>query len=501
MKSKYISAPETHVPLRTHAAKSTVVTVAAQTCVFLLGLASAVIMARLLTPREFGLVAMANTLTALLRVFRDAGLSIATVQKEKITNAQISNLFWVNIGVGTTIALLIVALSPAIAAFYHEAALVGIAVSLSAMFIFSSLAAQPRAIIQRQMRFKELGIIDVVSMAIGIAVGVAMALLGFGYWSLVGIQVLQAFFDLAITAYLARWLPRWPKRGEGTIEILKFGASLTASSFLRQLAQSSDTILIGKFWGPVPTGLYSRALVLLLRPVQQFLQPLESVFLPVLSRVQADSERYSRAFLRAYRAVALLSFPLAGLLYVLGDLIVTVFLGRRWEGVIPIFKWLSVAALFIPITNASMWILTTQGRSKAILFTGAIFSFLTILSFAVGVYYGPTGVAMAYALSWLLIRMPIQNYIIGRLGLVTARDLWKVMLTHSPACLAVMASAALVRLPLASLRPIYQLLIAGAAGSIGGLLFIMAVPYLRDEAIFLVESLRSRSGHKIQHAK
>lgn len=492
MKSQFISAPDTQIPLRTHAAKSTVVTVVAQICVFLLGLSSAVIMARLLTPREFGLVAMANTLTALLRVFRDAGLSIATVQKEKITNAQISNLFWANIGVGTIITLLIVALSPAIAAFYHETALVGITVSLSAMFIFSSVAAQPRAIIQRQMRFKELGIIDVASMAIGISVGVVMALLGFGYWSLVGIQVSQAFFDLAITSIFARWRPSWPKRGEGTIALLKFGASLTASSFLRQLAQSSDTILIGKVWGPVPTGLYSRALVLLLRPVQQFLQPLESVFLPVLSRVQGDSDRYSRAFLRAYRAVALMSFPLAGLLYVLGDLIVTVCLGRRWEGVIPIFKWLSVAALFIPITNASMWILTTQGRSKAILLTGAIFSFLTILSFAVGVYYGPTGVAVAYALSWVLIRLPIQNYIIGRLGLVTACDLWKVILTHFPPCLAVMASAALVRLVLVSFRPIYQLLVAGSAGSVGGILLILAVPYLRKEAMFLVDSLRSR---------
>jgi O-antigen/teichoic acid export membrane protein len=451
-------------------------------------------MARLLSPKEFGLVAMANTLTALLRVFRDAGLSVATIQKEGITQAQVSNLFWANLFVGSVVTLLVMTLAPAVAIFYKEPQLLAITFWVSFTFLFGSVAAQPRAMLQRKMLFRDLGLIDVGSSTVSVVVGVFMALHGFGVWSLVGLQLSMSAADLVLTTSRAKWRPMLPRRGIGTRAMLKFGASLTVASFLRQLAQSSDTILIGRFWGPVATGLYSRALVLLLRPVQQFLQPLESVFLPVLSRVQNDPERFRRIFLRAYRAIALISFPIAGILYSLGDLFVNVFLGPRWAGVIPIFKWLAVAALFIPVANAGMWILTTQGRSKLILFTGLLFSVLMILSFAVGVHFGPIGVAIAYGLGWLLIRMPIQNLIVGRLGLISALDLWKVLLTHLPVCGVIIAATAAARLLVVHLSPIAQLAVSAMAGVISCFAFILAVPYLRGEAVFLLESLKPNKG-------
>ncbi len=432
-------------PLRTRTAHSSVITVITQGFVFILGLGSTIIMARLLTPKEFGLIAMANTLTALLRVFRDAGLSVATIQREGITHAQVSNLFWANLVVGTIVTLLVMLLSPAVGMFYKEPQLVQITLWISITFLCGSIAAQPRAMLQRQMRFKDLGLIDVGSTATSVIVGVVMAVMGFGVWALVGLQLSASIADLLLTIIRAKWYPQWPKSGIGTSGMLTFGASLTVASFLRQVAQSSDTILIGRVWGPVATGLYSRALVLLLRPVQQFLQPIESVFLPVLSRVQNEPERFKRIFLRSYRAIALISFPIAALLYSLGDLFVIVFLGPRWVGVIPIFKWLAVAALFIPISNAGMWILTTQGKSRQILLTGVLFSFLMVVSFAIGVHFGAIGVAIAYALGWLLLRLPIQNYIVGRVGLVSSYDLWKVMLTHLPICGIVAVVTALTR--------------------------------------------------------
>ena len=446
--------------LRAHAARSGVVTIFTQGCVFALGLASTITMARLLSPREFGLVAMANTLTILFRMFRDAGLSVATIQKQGITHAQVSNLFWANIAVGLTITLVVAGLSPAIAAFYHEPPLAGITISLSIIFLISSMAVQPRAILQRQMRFKEIGLIDVGSSAIGLFVGIALGLMGKGYWSLVGLQVSMACGDLFLAAAMARWRPQLPERGIGTRGLLKFGASLTISNFLRQFAQSSDTILIGKFCGSVPTGLYSRALALLLRPVQQFLQPLESVSSPVLSRVQGEPTRCARIFLQACRAIALLEFSMAGLLFAVSDLVISVFLGPKWLGVIPIFRWLTVAALFYPLANAGMWILTTQGRSRHILITGTIFSFVTVISFAVGVKYGPTGVALAYALGWIVARLPIQYFIVGRLGLVSSWDQWKVLLIHLPLWGIVVLATVLARefvLTIVQYKPVMDL--------------------------------------------
>ena len=171
--------------LRQRTISSGLITAAAQGAQFFLNLAYIMVLARLLVPQDFGLFAMVTTVMGFLRIFQDAGLSTATVQRQEITHAQVSNLFWVNVAVGGVITLLVAASAPAVAWFYREPRLIGITLVLSITFVLTSSAVQHIALLNRQMRFGVIAMIDVVSMLAGYLTGIGMALSGYGYWALV----------------------------------------------------------------------------------------------------------------------------------------------------------------------------------------------------------------------------------------------------------------------------------------------------------------------------
>ena len=274
------------------------ITIASQGAQFLLNLASIMVMARLLTPRDFGLYAMVTTVTGFLWMFQDAGLSTATVQREKITHAQVSNLYRVNFGVGGVTSLLVAALAPVVAWFYREPRLVGVTLVLSGTFLLASSAVQHIAPLNRQMRFGVIAMINIVSPLAGYLTGVGMALLGYGYWALVGASVTQVALKLVLAWLISGWRPKLPSRKTQTWNMLTFGANITAGSLIYSLARGADTLLIGRFFGAAAVGLYSRAAILLIRPLEQFTIPINAVLIPALSRIQTEPERYRRTFLR-----------------------------------------------------------------------------------------------------------------------------------------------------------------------------------------------------------
>src|SRR5262249_15947351 len=221
---------------------------AAQVTQFGLVVLSTMILARLLTPRDFGLVAMVTTIIGFFRIFNEAGLSTATVQCDGITHAQVSNLFWTNVTVGATISLILAVGAPVIASFYREPRLISITLALSITFLFTPATVQHMAILKGQMRFKMLALIQVSSVAAGILTGIVMALLKFGYWSLVGMQIATPLTAFFLTWTVSSWRPQLPVRKTGTRSLLNFGANLTGSTFLWSLARGSDGLLIGRVY-------------------------------------------------------------------------------------------------------------------------------------------------------------------------------------------------------------------------------------------------------------
>lgn len=476
--------------LKSHTVSSGFITLTSQGIQFALTLGSTMILARLLTPRDFGLVAMVWTVLGFLRVFKEAGLSTATVQREGITHAQVSNLFWINVAVSGFTSLLVAVAAPLIAWFYREPRLVDITLALSMTFLLAGLAVQHMALLNRQMRFKAIALIQVGSVLAGVMVGLGMAWMKYGCWSLVGMNLTTSTVALLMAWSASRWRPQSFTRSSGTRPLLHFGGSLTVGAFLYSIARGMDGLLIGRFYGAFSVGLYSRAAALLTRPLEQSIYPVESVLLPAMSRLQTQPERYRRAFLQVYETIALASFLFTGMCFALAHPLTLVVLGPKWEQVAPILAGFTFAALQYPLTTSATWLFVSQGRGKDSFVATSVISIIVVGSFIVGLPYGPAGVAIAYSASCLFVQMPLLFWLVGRRGPVRTADLWVGSLKHLPVWVIVTSVAWLVRLPIPDDQPLKEFLIATPCGLLAGIAVISIYPPARRAAKGLVSVLR-----------
>ena len=499
--SKGIDANERHLStdhlltnLRQRTISSGLVTAAAQGAQFFMNLAYIMVLARLLVPQDFGLFAMVTTVMGFLRIFQDAGLSMATVQRQEITHAQVSNLFWVNVAVGGVASLLVAASAPAVAWFYREPRLVGMTLALSITFVLTSSAVQHSALLNRQMRFGVIAIIDVVSMLTGYLTGIALALFSYGYWALVFAYLVQVTIRLVLTWSISRWRPRLPSRNTQTWHLLRFGANVTAAGLMYEFSRGADSLLIGRFFGAAAIGLYSRGSILLMRPVQQFIIPINAVLVPALSRIQSEHDRYRRTFLQVFEAVALVSFLLTGLFLALSYPVTLAVLGPKWEGAVVIFAGFTMAALAYPLFAASAWLFASQGRGKDWVLTSAIMSGVTLCSFLAGLPFGPAGVAISYSASCVLIQLPVVYYIAGRRGPVSRKDLWIGCLRHLPVWGVVCGTACLARTFVLGANPWMQLFLCAPVALLAGGAYIALSAPSRRVAVNLFSVVRELKG-------
>ena len=303
------------------------VTLIAQVCKFVLQIGSTAILARLLTPQDYGLIGMTVAVTGFVSMFKDMGLSMATIQKAEINHRQISTLFWVNVGLSLATLLVTAAIAPAVALFYGEPKLTSITIVSAIGFIFGGLTVQHQALLNRQMRFTALAIIDITSMLVGTIVAIVLAWYGVGYWALVIMQLAIALSTTLGVWLVCHWRPSLPALDSGIGEMLTFGGNITGFSIINYFARNLDNVLIGRFWGAGELGLYSKAYQLLLLPINQINSPIAAVAIPALSRLVDSSERYTAAYVRIVEKVALLTIPI--MLFMIGssDWLVLLLLG------------------------------------------------------------------------------------------------------------------------------------------------------------------------------
>jgi PST family polysaccharide transporter len=409
----------------------------AQMAKFGLRMVSVIVLARLLTPSDFGLVAMVTVITGFMEMFKDAGLALVTVQRRHITHEQISTLFWINAGIGILLMGITAALAPAIAWFYREPRLIPITLTIAGVFVFPGLSIQHRALLRRQMRFKALAAIDITAMLLGILASIAIAASTYSYWSLVAMPVVVSAAT-AVGAWVASgWLPGAPRSGTGVKSMLKFGGSVTGSNAIYYFARQGDNFLIGWKYGAEQLGLYSKAYHLLMLPIEQILGPLSAAMVPMLSRLQADSTAYRNAFMRFYGILALVLMPATAGFVSLARPLILILLGPQWEQATAIFAYLAIAGFYMPLATAINWLFISQGRPGEMFITSGINAVLAVASFIVGLPYGGVGVAAAFAVSGLLVRFPILVYIAGRKGTVSIRHMTAALIVNLPAALAV----------------------------------------------------------------
>lgn len=407
---------------------------------FALKLGSTVFLARLLTPEDFGLVAMASAITGFMMIFKDLGLSMATIQREDINHAQVTGLFWVNVGVSAFLAALSAVSAPGIAWFYGDERLVEITMALSVGFLFGGLTTQHEAILKRQMRFRVLAGLEVASILIGSAIAVVFALMGGGYWSLVLLNLMRPFVLFGGVWMFCQWRPSLPWKGRDIRNLLTFGGNLTGFNVLNYFARRGDDILVGRFVGASALGLYEKAYQLLLLPLRQLNRPLTSVMIPTLSRTVDQPERHRLVFKRTTEAISMLTMPMVALLIMTSDWVTLFVLGPKWEGVASIFTLLGIVGLVQPVSSATGWLFIAQNRTDEKLRWGGIGGVMTVASFLAGLPWGAVGVAASYSLSGLFLRVPFLFWYVGRRGPVRTRDLYEILLLPGFAAIGVFIS-------------------------------------------------------------
>ena len=407
-----------------HTVRGGAVTLLSHGLKFAVGIIATAILARLLTPQDYGLVGMAAVATNFVSMLKDLGLSYPIVQRAEIDFHQINTLFWVNLGMSVAMVAVIVAIAPALSWFYQEPRLSMIAIVTAIGFLFGGIAVQHEALLRRQMRFFALSAVAFISMLAGYIVGIVMAWRGAGYWSLVFAQLTLLATSAVGVVTLCGWRPGLPRWNSGVKSMLTFGGEVTGYSVINYISKNLDNLLIGKFWGAQNLGLFSKAGQLVALPSEQTDEPLATVAVPVLSRLENSPERYRRVYLRMLEKVMLLTMPPITLLIVSADWLVRLVLGSQWTGAAWIVFFLGIAGLFQPFLNTMGWLFLSQGRSRQMLQWSLLNAPISVISIICGLPWGAVGVAASYSLTRVLVVNPLAYWLVGRSGPVRTRDLY-----------------------------------------------------------------------------
>lgn len=382
------------------------VTVPTQLILLVLRVGQAAVLGRLLTPGDFGLIAMVTAVTSIIFMFRDLGLPMAAIRDPKITPAQINSLFWINVAAAFVIGGIIAALSPLVAAYYGDPRLTMVTVALGGICVLGALGGQSIAMLQRKMQFFRLGCAEVGSTAMGIAVAILMAVNGAEYWALVAMQAVTMLSQAVIASLCAWWFPSLPRIAEGTKKLLALGGHLSLSEFAYVLSRNSVGLLLGRFAGAEALGFYSKARQLLMLPIHQVNFPIQKVALPALSQLQDDPTSFRKAYYRLVGTIEMLSAPMVAILIISAPDIIRVILGDQWDQAARVFRVLAVASFGMQSTLTTYWVLVALGMGSRQSKWSLIHSVIVVIAVACGLPWGVMGVATTYTCAMWLLRIP-----------------------------------------------------------------------------------------------
>jgi len=433
-------------------------------------LAGTAALARLVPREDFGLLAMVVAWTGFLVVLKDFGLGQVTVQNDKITEAEVSTLFWLGLVVSVVMAGVTIAAAPFVAWFYSQPDLVWVTMAMAGVFVMGGLGLQHRALLQRQMRFGRLAAVDLGGLVAGLVAGVTAASYGAGYWALVTVHLVTSAATSVGYWVTCRWRPTRPTHFAGLRRWLRFGTDLTGANVFNYFGRNADDVLIGRMFGAGALGLYSTAYSLLMLPIRQVNAPLAGVDVPTLSRLKDDSTRYRNTYMRIVEKACLITIPGAVFMITTADWLVETVLGPAWMPAADIFMVMGLAALTQPLSNSTGWLFITQERTASMRRWSLVGAIIAVASFVAGLPWGPIGVAGAYAASGLLVRAPLLYWWVGRTGPVSAADIWRCAIPGAIAAAGVLASVLALRaLPLTTTPWVCLLMALPIAAGAGGI--------------------------------
>ena len=385
-----------------------------------------VLMRYLLTPEDLGLVGMVSAITGFAPVLIDLGTRDAAVQKSKITQEEVSALFWLTMGIGGALALLLAVCSPLIASFYREDRLQQIALYSAITFILGAAACQHMALLRRAMMFRQIALVEVGSNLIGSVGAIAMAYAGWGYWALVFKPIIAATFTLGAVCYCCRWVPGIPRLTEGVKEMLKFGLNITGFTMTDYVGRAADRVAIGKKGGSVELGYYAQAFFVYDNALGLLAISLHSVAVASLSKLRDNVEELKRSWAKALSTLAFYAMPAFALLAITAQDVIVLVLTEKWQYTGIIVSVLALRGIPHVVERTLGWLHVPAGRSDRWMRWGVIGSVAQVFALFCGLPFGTMGVATAYAISMYVLFIPAIAYAGQPLG-IGAKDVIRVV--------------------------------------------------------------------------
>lgn len=425
-----------------------------------------VLLARLLSPAEFGVVGMVQVFLRFAEVFREMGLGTVAVQREDLSHQKQSTLFWINAGATGTLGLLFAGSGPLLARFYDEPLVAPLSMLAGLAFALQGFAVQHQAVLRRTFRMGTMVSVQAVALVAGLGSAVLFARAGAGAYAIIARNLVEAAVILGGFWYFSGFRPGRPGPLKALGSELRFGVNLTLANVMTYFSRQGDNLIVGKFFGPTALGLYSKAYEVMLLPLNQVTRPLSSIALAALSRLTTEPEQYARAYFRMVDKAMLLTAPMGAVCLGAPELVVRVLLGPGWEGAAPMLRALGIVMLIQPLTNTLSWLLTSQDRSQEVLRLSVATSISNVIAFLIGAYFGPVGIAWAYGISQVM-RIPTGVWYICRRGPVGQRGVYVRIGVFGGAGLAGAALSWLTAMATTDQHHVVAGILAGAAGGIG----------------------------------
>lgn len=441
---------------------SSMVFIAARGMNIVVQLASTVLLARILGPHDFGLVAIVLALVAFVPLLIDFGTADATAQKSHITATEVSTLFWLNVSIGIFLTILFAGASGAIAQLFGEPSLTGIALALSVTFVLTAVSTQHTALMRRAMQFRRIAAIDISANLAGSIVSIALALWGCGYWSLVAKPIVTSILTAAALWTSCRWLPGRPVLTTQVKEMVGFGLGVTGFTMTDYLVKSGDRLAIGYFLGAGPLGYFQNAFTIYSNALGILTEPLHNIAVSSFSKLKNDVVELGRSWETAVSTLSFYSSGAFAILAVIAQDLVSLLLGEKWTAAGPLLGILAVRGIAHSVERAMGWIHVAIGRTDRWMRWGVYSAIVQLAALALGLPFGIVGVAVSYTIAMFCLFIPSLVYSCSPIG-IRSRDVLRAVGPQTVAGLVAVAFGFLFELKfLADFSPWARLVVSGA---------------------------------------
>lgn len=379
--------------------------------------AATIIVARILVPGDYGLMEMATILTGYAFIFNELGLGHAIIQSPTVTREQLSSVFWFSMLLSLFFALFALVVAYPTALIFNEPRAIPLAQTTSILFIFSGLQIVPQSMLRKEMKFRTVGYIDMISVLVSCMSMIAIAKLGGGVWTLIGGHVIRSFTRLVLLYWVTRWRPLFSFHFHKAKQFIQFGVLVALGRSLFYTYEKSDRFFAGRAWPTQSLGLYSFALQLAVIPTDKIVPIINQVSYSAFAALQHEKERFNQLYLNIAKITATLVFPIFIGGFLIGEDLIRVLLTEQWYLMIPLFRYLCLAQIFVAMSAVNGFVHTAQGRPGNNLVLNVILVIFMPVSFYFAAQHGMRAMLIPWLTTYIVINIGWFIYTLWKIGI------------------------------------------------------------------------------------